>query len=917
MSTFLRRGLRLATAPLLLTASLLLATGTQQASAETVGGAPPTPFTECPAIGYDAYCGLLIWIPSTGHAQVLSDAPAQPPYDNQDDTLVGIVNDSSVPIKRLTLSSTLDIFGFDGDGVCTTPNPQIATREKATLSPTAKALCEENTAETDTTVGKYGGTDAYFTTISPTDDHGTVNFIRPLSAGGGHAFFSLEEALTQATVVVPPPTTLTTSLSGGGQSGSAITVAPGTTVTDQASVSGTDAGSATGTVTYSVYGTPSCATTVNTGAAESISSPGTLPASAPVELTTPGTYYWLAVYSGNATNGSSTSGCGAETETVTTPAVPTTITTSLSATEFSQTESGSPIAVVPGTPATDAATLAGADAGSATGSVTYQIYETSNCTVLFATVVKPISTAGSLPASGTVVLTTPGTYYWVASYSGNGTNQPSTSQCGSEVETVVATACATTMATSPQLTLTPAAVTGLTADVNGVATVPRGVLVTGIGWTWGDGTTLTGCSTFPESHTYARGGTYTVTVTVTGTSGYSATSSEMVTVAAPSTALTTSLTGGGASGTRITVPPGTAVTDTATLSGKDVSSATGTVTYALYSTASCRTKVATSTRTVSGGGAQASSSPVTLDTGGTYYWTASYSGNTTNAASASGCGAEVETVSAPVLSFKVQPVTVQKTGTMVGSTGKALHVEVAILSKSGGAQLPVAAAVTLTLEANPGGAEFEVSGAKSTSLTVDAVTGLATFPAFGLTATGNGYTLLAASTGATSATSAPFNSYDTVVACPTGKTCTATANDPSTGSTATISAQSGKGTLITVNFGTTKYPLLGCTSAGTSNVLNWTGTRAALVTFTEAHAYKTARNPFKFFTFCFGSSTPFLTGNLKISKYDTKNKEYEGTVPICLITLGRAPCILSELKSGTSQVFYVLAPGDLKGGPSG
>ncbi|HET7484984.1 MAG TPA: hypothetical protein VFJ64_06350, partial [Solirubrobacterales bacterium] len=57
---------------------------------------------------------------------------------------------------------------------------------------------------------------------------------------------------------------------------------------------------------------------------------------------------------------------------------------------------------------------------------------------------------------------------------------------------------------------------------------------------------------------------------------------------ATSTSISTSLTGGGKEGTEITVPEGTKVKDTATLSGTNVSSATGTVDYAVYQDKECK-----------------------------------------------------------------------------------------------------------------------------------------------------------------------------------------------------------------------------------------------------------------------------------------------------------------------------------------
>jgi tripartite motif-containing protein 71 len=87
------------------------------------------------------------------------------------------------------------------------------------------------------------------------------------------------------------PSTTSTSLSGGGQSGASISVLEGTAVSDTATVSGTNASTATGTVTYSVYSDSGCSTAVSTGTAQSITTPGTLPASRAVALGTPGTYY--------------------------------------------------------------------------------------------------------------------------------------------------------------------------------------------------------------------------------------------------------------------------------------------------------------------------------------------------------------------------------------------------------------------------------------------------------------------------------------------------------------------------------------------------------------------------------------------------------------------------------------------------
>ncbi len=127
-------------------------------------------------------------------------------------------------------------------------------------------------------------------------------------------------------------TSLSTSLSDGGQSGTSISTPPGTPVNDSSVLTGTNASAATGTVTYTVYADAECTTAVNAGPAEAIITPGTLPNSGPVTLTTPATYYWQASYSGDGANAAAVSACGVEVETVLTPTMCTPGTTGCTAT---------------------------------------------------------------------------------------------------------------------------------------------------------------------------------------------------------------------------------------------------------------------------------------------------------------------------------------------------------------------------------------------------------------------------------------------------------------------------------------------------------------------------------------------------------------------------------------------------------
>ena len=162
---------------------------------------PPTPFKECPAVGYNTSCSDLIDVTTGGtaiffdpHATTPSD-PLPGTYDGDDDTLIGVINNTSGTISSLPLSSTTEpIMGFDGDGICDNPNSTSGL-------PGLPASDCSDVNHKDTTT--YGGPDSYFppTSISPDQMSGTVDFITPL-APGKSTYFSLEEALTPQNFMV-------------------------------------------------------------------------------------------------------------------------------------------------------------------------------------------------------------------------------------------------------------------------------------------------------------------------------------------------------------------------------------------------------------------------------------------------------------------------------------------------------------------------------------------------------------------------------------------------------------------------------------------------------------------------------------------------------------------------------------------
>lgn len=168
---------------------------------------------QCPAVGADTGCGPVITVTNTGATVSFT---GQGPYDGFDDTLVGVVNNSSLPINSLGLSSGLNIFAFDGDGIDTYGIPGNG---------------QDSTG--------YGGPNAYFTHINASLTAGTVNFIVPIASGGGTGYFSLENALSSATACSTIINNSITKPPGGGtQISSVFTPNLGYTLAEAAQLCG-------------------------------------------------------------------------------------------------------------------------------------------------------------------------------------------------------------------------------------------------------------------------------------------------------------------------------------------------------------------------------------------------------------------------------------------------------------------------------------------------------------------------------------------------------------------------------------------------------------------------------------------------------------------------------------------------------
>jgi len=107
------------------------------------------------------------------------------------------------------------------------------------------------------------------------------------------------------------------------------------------------------------------------------------------------------------------------------------------------------------------------------------------------------------------------------------------------------------------------------------------------------------------------------------------------------------------------VPAGGSVSDSAQLVGG--ASPSGSVTFTLFGPGdtTCSTPIATTTATLSAGSAL--SGPVTVGAAGTYYWMATYSGDTNNRPATSPCGSEMVLVTSQTLTGRAYGIAASAT----------------------------------------------------------------------------------------------------------------------------------------------------------------------------------------------------------------------------------------------------------------
>ncbi len=202
---------------------------------------------------------------------------------------------------------------------------------------------------------------------------------------------------------------------------SATTTPVNTPVHDSSALTGATA-NAGGSVTYSVFAGSSCSGTTTFSSTKTVTN-SVIPDSDNFIPSSPGTYNWQAVYSGDANNNAATSTCQTETMVVTqlTPTVSTQIrnpnNTDITATTV-------PI----GTVVHDHAVITGTGSTTPTGTVDFNVFSNPNCSGTSSAVQSAVALVNGQADSATTTITISGLSYMVH-YNGDSIYTPANGIC--------------------------------------------------------------------------------------------------------------------------------------------------------------------------------------------------------------------------------------------------------------------------------------------------------------------------------------------------------------------------------------------------------------------------------------------------------------------------------------------------------
>jgi len=516
----------------------------------------------------------------------------------------GSISDSARLLSGFNPTGTITFFLYGaGDATCSAP-PLFTS--------------------TVTVIGNGTYNSSSFTPTSP----GTYRYIAQYSgdannSGTGASCNGANESVTMIKATPGVSTTASGPVTVGG------------TISDSATV--TAGFSPTGTITFTAYAPAdaTCALVPVFTSVVPVAGAGSYP-SATFTPATAGTYRWIAAYSGDANNNSVTLLCNDPNEASSVNRATTTVVT---------TASG-PITI--GGNISDSATLSGGVAP--TGTITFSVYGPADATCATVPVTATVTVAGNgAYPSGAFTPTGAGTFRFIAAYSGDVNNAPSTTACNDANESVVVNPASPTLVTAASASVT------VGANINDTATLAAGYAPSGTMSIALYGPNDATCSNVPVVHTtsVAGNGNYTAAafaVTAVGTYRFIAVyggdannnatgtgcndANESVVVTKATTVTSAQVSG--------SVSAGGSINDVATLAGGF--SPTGTITFTLYNNSACTgTPVSTTTVTVTGNGTYTSPS-FTTSAPGTYTYVTAYSGDANNAASTTLCASAAQAV---------------------------------------------------------------------------------------------------------------------------------------------------------------------------------------------------------------------------------------------------------------------------------
>jgi SdrD B-like protein len=567
-------------------------------------------------------------------------------------------NEASVVNKTkpgiTTEATTLVIVGEKIQDTAKLTNLVNATTGTVTFKLFSDSECHNEVAAAKSTSGAVTGSGTievssgqYTTTAT-----GTYFWIAEYSGDGNNSPVTSGCKDTNESTVVNPaePAIATKAVS------SAIV---GEAIHDTATIKGLVEPTGEGTVTFKLYSDSGCKTEVFHSISEGITKNGEVESDAYTPTST-GTYYWTAKFSGDTNNVSVESGCEAVNESSTVEKASPSISTKATP------------SVTVGDKIKDTATLEGLVDQTGEGKVTFKLYSNELCEG------KPVfeSISGgigpSLVSSEEFTTTATGTYYWVASYSGDKNNEPTESGCKDAEESSAVGPASPSIVTTPSGTVTVGGKIKDSATLSGLVNATGASNVTftlysdskcekevtsfestGIGGS-GEKTVSSG------EYTTVATGTYYWIASYPGDSNNKATETkcgdETVVVTSAKPGITTKAV------SPVTV--GEKIHDTATLTGLVNPDGKGTVTFKAYGDNECKTAplfestsagIAENGDVPSGDYTTTSATPV--------YWVASYSGDSNNEPAATKCGdtgetSEVEKAQPGITTKAVSPVTV-------------------------------------------------------------------------------------------------------------------------------------------------------------------------------------------------------------------------------------------------------------------